>query len=172
MPGRNLLSIEDRGELRRLAADLRRLEDGREVSRRLREELARVEQPTVRAVRASIRAIPSKDQSAARGRRSLRSKMAAATEGKVRTTRRPGLIVWVNPKRMPPGEGNLPGYMDGARPFHRWRHPTFGSWSGKRAVTQRAHPYFDRAVRSVPERVDRAGARVIDRVARDIETGG
>jgi hypothetical protein len=165
MPGRNFLEVQGRRELARLARDIRALEDGRALDAELREELAKVGAPAVREVRASIRAIPSKGQSGRAGRRSLRSEMARATEYKVRTTRRPGLIVWVNPRRMPPGKNNLPGYMDGARPFHRWRHPTFGSWSGRRAVTQRPHPYNDRGIASVPGDAERAGANVLDYIA-------
>ena len=89
-------------------------------------------------------------------------KMARAVEGKVRTTRRPGVIVWVNPGRMPPGKRNLPAYMQGDPPFQRWRHRTFGHrpW-----VTQQPHPYFDQAVRSVPDRAEDQAARVLDYIA-------
>lgn len=170
MPGRNLLSVSGQRELARLAADIRALEDGRALDRELRKEFAKLGDPAVQAVRASIRSIPSKGQSARRGRRSLRSEMARAAEHKVRTTRRPGLIVWVNPRRMPPGKQNLPGYMDGAPPFTRWRHPVFAG-PNKRTpwVTQRPHPYFDRAIRSVPDKAERGAAAAIDYIANRIE---
>jgi hypothetical protein len=166
MPGARLLSVEGDEELRRVAATLRRLSDGQGLNRQLRAELEDVGRQGAASVRQSIRRIPSKGQSGRAGRRSLRSKMAAATEYKVRTTRRPGVIVWVNPRRMPPGERNLPGYMEGARPFHRWRKPTFGHspW-----MQQRPHPYFDRGIRPVQPMLQRAGERVVDRIAEQIE---
>jgi hypothetical protein len=170
VPGRNFLSVEGRRELAEVARDLRRQADGREVNADLRQELSDIGAARARAVRASIRAIPSKGQSARRGRRSLRSEMAAATESKVRTTRRPGVIVRVNPGRMPPGKKNLPAYMEGDRPFHRWRHPTFGVWRSK-TPTQRAHPYFARAVAGVDGDAERAGLAAIKRAADRFERG-
>lgn len=171
MAGRNLVSVSGRRELARLARDLRALEDGRAIDDELRSELAAVARPLVRSVRASIRSIPSKGQSGELGRRSLRAKMAAAAEFKVRTTRRPGVIVWVNPRRMPPGENNLPGYMDGQPPFQRWRHPVFARPDKRNPwVQQRAHPYFDRAIRSAPGDAERAAQRVMDYIADRIES--
>lgn len=167
MPGARLITVEGARQLRDLADDLRRARE-REINARLRRELAEVARPVAAAVRASVRATPSKGQSARMGRRSLRSKIARATEAKVRTTRRPTVVVWVNPRRMPPGEQNLPGYLDGARPFHRWRHPTFGRspW-----VTQRAHPYFDRATRGVAPAAERGAVRVVDIISKEIARG-
>ncbi|MFD0902330.1 hypothetical protein [Actinomadura sediminis] len=172
MPGRNFVTVSGRRELARLARDIRALEDGRGINDELRSELADVARPLVLAVRASIRSIPSRGQSARMGRRSLRSKMAAATEYKVRTTRRPGVIVWVNPRRMPPGENNLPGYMDGQPPFHRWRHPVFDRPDKRTTwVQQRPHPYFDRATRGAGRAAERAAERVMDYIADRIEQG-
>jgi hypothetical protein len=172
VPGRNFLSVEGRRELAEVARDLRRQADGREVNADLRQELSDIGAARARAVRASIRAIPSKGQSARRGRRSLRSEMAAATESKVRTTRRPGVIVRVNPGRMPPGKKNLPAYMEGDRPFHRWRKPVFQR-PGRDVpwVTQRAHPYFARAVAGVDGDAERAGLAAIKRAADRFERG-
>lgn len=165
MPGRNFLTISGRREVARLARDLRAMEDGRELNDELRKELGSVAAGGVRAVRASIRAIPSKGQSARMGRRSLRAEMARAVEGKVRTTRRPGLIVWVNPARMPPGKKNLPAYMEGAPPFQRWRKPTFGHSPWR---TQAPRPYFDRAVRPIADDAQRAGEAALDYIANKI----
>lgn len=167
MPGRNFLSLTGRRELADLARDLRALEDGRELNDELRDELRKIVAPAVRSVRSSIRAIPSKGQSAAMGRRSLRAEMARAVEGKVRTTRRPGLIVRVNPRRMGPGRHNLPAYMEGDRPYHRWRHPVFGNTDVWR--TQAPHPYFARAVRGVPDDAEDAARRTVDYIADRIE---
>lgn len=166
MPGRNLLTISGRREVARLAADLRALEDGRELNDELRKELGDVAATGARSLRASIRAIPSKGQSARRGRRSLRAEMARAVEGKVRTTRRPGLIVWVNPGRMPPGKKNLPAYMQGDPPFQRWRKPTFGHSPWR---TQAPHPYFERGVAPVADDAQRAAEAALDYIANRLE---
>lgn len=165
MPGRRFITLEGAAELHRLAERLRK-QNEQEVNDRLRRELTDLARPLATAVRSSVRATPSKGQSARAGRPSLRSKIARATEVKVRTTRRPTVQVWVNPKRMPPGESNLPGYLDGVRPFVRWRHLTFGHrpW-----ITQPAHPYFDRATRRAGPAMTRAGERVVERIAREIE---
>lgn len=167
MPGARLITISGARQVRELAEDLRRDRD-RETNDRLRRELADVARPVAAAVRASVRATPSKGQTARMGRRSLRSKIARATEAKVRTTRRPTVLVWVNPAAMPPGEGNLPGYLDGRKPFTRWRHKTFGHrpW-----VTQAAHPYFDRATRQAAPAAERATARVADQISKEIARG-
>lgn len=166
MPGRRLLSVEGDRELARLARQFRQRGDGRELDRELRRELAAVGDSTVRAVRSAIRAIPSKGQNARRGRPSLRSQMARAAESKVRTTRRPGVIVWVNPRRMPLGRRSLPAFMEGAPPHQRWRHPTFGRspWQ-----TQRPHPYFAQAVRPAAADAERAGRRTLGNFADRIE---
>lgn len=168
MPGRNFLSVEGRRELAELAAELRVRADGREIDREVRRDLGEIGARQAASVRAEIRRIPSKGQNARRGRRSTRSEMAAAVESKVRTTRRPGVIVRVNPGRMPPGKQNLPGYMDGKRPFHRWRKPTFGRspW-----MTQRPHPYFDRATAGAADQAERAGLAAIRKTANQIERG-
>ncbi|HEY9367932.1 hypothetical protein [Streptomyces sp.] len=167
MPGARLITISGARQVRELAADLRR-QRATEINDRLRRELTETARPVAAAVRASVRATPSKGQTGRAGRRSLRAKIAAATEVKVRTTRRPTVVVWVNPQRMPPGEGNLPGYLDGRKPFTRWRHQTYGHrpW-----VTQRPHPYFDRATSSAAPAAQRAGARVVDQISKEIARG-
>jgi hypothetical protein len=167
MPGARLITIGGARQVRDLAADLRRRREN-EINDRLRRELADVARPVAAAVRASVRATPSKGQTARMGRRSLRSKIARATEVKVRTTRRPTVLVWVNPAAMPPGEKNLGGYLDGRRPFQRWRHRTFGHrpW-----VTQQPHPYFDRATRQAAPAAERGTARVAEEISKEIARG-
>ncbi len=166
MPGRQILTVTGAGELRRLASDLRSAGNLQSINAELRRDLMALGREGAAAVRASVRGTPSKGQSARRGRASLRGKIAAATESKVRTTTRPGVIVWVNPGRMPAGERALPGLLDGQG---RWRHPVFGNtdvWRG-----QRSHPYFNRAVDPIAEKLANAGDKVLDRVANKIERG-
>jgi hypothetical protein len=166
MPGRQILTVRGQGELRRLARDLRSAGDQQHINAELRRELMVVGRKGAAAVRASVRATPSKGQSARAGRRSLRAAIASATEAKVRNSTRPGVIVWVNPGRMPAGERALPGLLDGQG---RWRHPVFGNkrvWRG-----QRSHPYFDRAIRPIEGELADAGDRVLDNIANEIERG-
>ncbi len=166
MPGRQLLSATGAAELRRLAHDLRAAGDKQAINAELRRDLMALGRKGAAEVRASVRATPSKGQSARRGRASLRSKVAYATESKVRTTTRPGVIVWVNPARMPAGEQSLPGLLDGQG---RWRHPVFGNTSVWRG--QRSHPYFNSAVNPIVEQLADAGDKAIDRIANKIERG-
>lgn len=166
MPGRQILTVTGQRELRRLASDLRSAGNQRAINDQLRRELMVVGRKGAAAVRASVRATPSKGQSARAGRRSLRAAIARATEAKVRNTTRPGVVVWVNPGRMPSGERALPAFLDGQG---RWRHPVFGNtnvWRG-----QRPHPYFDRAIRPIEGELADAGDKVLDRIADPIERG-
>ncbi len=166
MPGRQILSATGAGGLRRLAGDLRSAGNQQAMNVKLRRGLEVVGRKGAAAVRASVRATPSKGQSARRGRASLRGKVARATESKVRNTTRPGVIVWVNPGRMPAGERSLPGLLDGQG---RWRHPVFGNTSVWRG--QRSHPYFNRAVDPIAGQLADAGDKVLDEIANMIERG-
>lgn len=168
MPGRHILTVTGAGELRRLARDLRSAGDQQHINEQLKRELMRVGRKGAAAVRASVRATPSKGQSARAGRRSLRGAIANAAEAKVRNTTRPGVIVWVNPGRMPEGERALPGLMDGQG---RWHHPTFGRRSKGDWAVQRPHPYFDRAISPIEGELADAGDRVLNRIANQIERG-
>lgn len=169
MPGRQILTVTGAGELRRLASDCRTAGNQQAINAELRRELIVVGRQGAAAVRASVRATPSMGQSARRGRPSLRGKIAKATEAKVRNSKRPGVIVWVNPGRMPGGEETLPAYYDGT--LKPWRHRTFGSWSGKKAVVQQPHPYFNRAINPIAGQLADAGDKVLDRIADKIEEG-
>jgi hypothetical protein len=166
MPGRQILTATGAGELRRLASDLRAAGNQQSINADLRRELMALGRKGAAAVRTSVRSTPSKGQSGRAGRRSLRSAIARATEAKVRTSVRPGVVIWVNPAQMPTGERALPGYLDGQG---RWRHPVFGNtdvWRG-----QRPHPYFDRAVNPIAGQLADAGDKVLDRIADIIERG-
>lgn len=161
------LRIENGEALRRLARDFRRLEDGKELRKRLRRELKDAGDRIVKAEQRAVRRLPSKGQSARAGRRSLRASTARATQLRIRTSgRRAGAVVWVNPRRMPAGQQNLPAYMEGVRPFQRWRHPVFGdrdAW-----VTQAPKPWFYRAARPHERDAEQAAARVIGAIATEI----
>jgi hypothetical protein len=169
MPGRQILSVTGQDDLRRLAADLRSPAIPRQVREDLRRELLALGRQGAAEVRAAVLATASKGQSGRRGRRSLRRKIASSVEVKVRTTRRPGVTIWTNPARMPPGEAGLPAYYEG---LGRWRHPTFGSWSRTRngrarAVTQRGKPYFYRTLNRLD--LEAAGDRVLQSIRDRIE---
>lgn len=164
MPGRNFLTVTGQDELRRLAADIRRHADSRQINADLRKELLIIGRRGAAAVRASVRATPSQGQSARAGRRSLRAAIARATEAKVRTSARPGVVIWVNPGRMPAGEKALPAYLDGIR---RGRHPVFGNTNVWRPIV--AHPYFDAALRPIEGDLRAAGERVLSDIVRRIE---
>ena len=167
---RNLqLRIENGERLRTLAREFRGQGDGKELRKRLRKELKGTGTRIVKAEKHAVRALPSKGQSARRGRPSLRATTARATQLRIRTSGpRAGVTVWVNPKRMGPGRANLPAYMEGVRPFQRWRHPVFGdadTW-----VTQRPRPWFYRTAARYEDDAQRGAARVIDSIAREIES--
>ena len=165
------IRVQGGDDLRRLTRQLRGLEDGKKVRAEMRRALKAVaDDRMVPAVRAAALAIPSKRESARRGRRSLRRSIARATQTRVRMAGpRAGVLVWVNPKRMPPGQQNLPAYMEGLRPFQRWRKPLFGDT--EHWYTQRPHPYFYRAVRPHEDDTARRMTRIIDGVADKIERG-
>lgn len=159
--------IEEGEQLAELIRALKDLEDGKEIAKRLRRGLREAARPMVPAVRQAVLALPSSGLNARRGRQSLRRSVAKATALRVRTSgKRPGVVVWVNPRRMPAGQRNLPAYMEGLRPFHRWRHPVYGdedTW-----VTQAPTPYFYRAIRPHEDRVADAGREVIRGIADEI----
>ncbi len=169
MPGRQILTATGAGGLRRLASDLRSAGNQQAINEQLRRELMVLGHKGAAAVRASVRATPSRGQSGRAGRASLRGKVARATEAKVRNSKRPGVVVWVNPSRMPARESRLPEYLDGG--LAPWRHPTFGRRSKGDWAVQQPHPYFDRAVNPIAAQLADAGDKVLDKIADQIERG-
>jgi hypothetical protein len=162
------LAIENGEQLRALVRDLRRLEDGKELRKRLRKELKGTGTRIVKAEKHAVRALPSKGQNARMGRPSTRREIARATQLRIRTNGpRAGVMVWVNPKKMPPGKGAVPGFMEGIAPYQRWRHPVFGrdAWA-----SQRPHPWFYRTAGRYGGEAQRAAERVINDIAREIES--
>ena len=161
------LSIENGERLRALAREFRSREDGKQLRKELRKELKGTGTRILKAEKAAVRALPSKGQNARAGRPSTRRQVARATQLRIRMSGpRTGVMVWVNPGRMPAGKGSVPGYMEGVRPYQRWRHPVFGrdAWT-----TQRATPWFYRTAGRYGGEAQRAAARAIDRFADRIE---
>jgi hypothetical protein len=162
------IRIENGDALRSVARAIRDQSDKKLLQKRLRKELRGVGREIVKAEKQAVRALPSKGQSARAGRKPLRRDIARATQLRIRTAgRNAGVAVWINPRTLGPGRANLPGYIEGVRPFQRWRHPTFGHdpW-----VTQRPHPYFYRTAARHETRVQWAAIQVVNRMAREIES--
>jgi hypothetical protein len=123
--------------LRTIGRELRGM-DARKVTGIFKDALEPAAAPFVRAVRASVLAIPVIPGGKHTG---LRARIAGCAESATwGTGRTVNVAVQMNPQRMPPGELALPLGMEGAK---RWRHPVYGDrevW-----VTQAPHPYFYQA---------------------------
>ena len=166
MAGQPAISITS-DDLVEVTRALRRLENGRELRKQLRKDLTKDIKPMVPAVRAKVKALPSKGESARRGRPGLRASTARATRLQAQMSGRfAGITVRVDPKKMPPGVHNLPGYLEGAAPFQRWRSPIFGRDDYK---TQPAHPYFYAIARRYEPAAKRAVETAIESIRRQIE---
>ena len=152
--------VRDSGDMRRIARELRRLDD-QELKKRFRKELRKAAAPLVPKVRASIRSIPSKRAYSPDG---LRGTLAKATRLEVKTTgREAGVAIRVDGRKMPAHMKSLPSMAEGKK---RWRHPVFGNrevW-----VTQTPHPYFDNVVRAAGPACRLAVIKVLDGISRDI----
>ena len=157
-------------QLRMLSRHLRTVAGGKERAKVLRKELREIAKPVVPLVRAAIKRIPSKGQSAARGRPSLRRLLARSVTLQVRPSgRRAGASVFMNPRKMPDGTKSLASYMEGTPRYSRLRHPVMGNrqvW-----VTQRAHPYFSRTVGASQAQAQAAMNRVVEATIREVESG-
>lgn len=148
-------------ELDRISRQLRQVGDGREIRKRFSRELRSAAKPMVPIVRQSIRSIPTRGTDSS----GLRERMARAVRLTVRTSgRQAGVAIRVDGRKMPPGEGALPAYMEGTK--RRWRHPVYGNrqvWA-----EQDSNPYFYRAVRPAGTRSRRNVNKVIDSISKDI----
>lgn len=161
------LAIENGDRLRALAREFRNHSDGKQLRKQLRKELKGTGTRILKAEKQAVRALPSKGQNARAGRPSTRRQVARATQLRIRMAGpRTGVMVWVNPGRMPAGKETVPGFMEGVRPYQRWRHPVFGRevWT-----SQRAMPWFYRTAGRYGGDAQRAAGRAIDRFAREIE---
>jgi hypothetical protein len=147
-------------DLKQISRELRRMND-KELLRRFRKDLRASAAPLVPAVRASIRAIPSKRPYSSDG---LRGRMVRATNLQVKTTgKQASVIIRVDGRKMPAGAKAVQSYMEGVKP--RWRHPVYGhAWY----VQQPPSPYFYRTVASAGPRARAAVARVLNQVSKDI----
>jgi len=156
-------------ELKKLQRDLRRYSRRGGWDAKIKEELKGPANDAERAVKASIQRIPSKGQTARKGRRSLRAAMVRAVKTNVDTTRDyTGAFVYVDAYSMPVGDQNLPAYMERIRRYTRWRHEVYGIetlW-----VTQKAHPYFYRTLRPFESVAADVAENVIDQVKRELES--
>jgi len=167
--------INDGGDLRRLAADLRRVGDSGALRRRLTRGIRDAVKPVVPQVRAAYLAssggrrvgkrtytTPKRTRQVRIG---LRASLARAVTVQVRTSgREAGVIVRVAGKKMPDGMGRIPKLWEGdARP---WRHPLFGDreyW-----YPQSARPVFYPVVRAYAPVVRSAVRRVAAEVVAEM----
>lgn len=167
----DLLRVQGAEQLRALAKDLRKKEEGREIRKGIVRDLKAVANDVVRAEKAAVLALPSHEENARRGRRPLRRRFATATQARVRTSGKDaGVSVLVNPKRMPEGQQNLPAYWNKERGFERLRHPVFGdddTWVQDQHVT----PWFYETARPYENVAQRRLIGVLDAAARDLERG-
>lgn len=153
-----MAAFEIRGgqDLARITRELKHVGDGKTLRKRFSKELRAAAKPMVPAVRASIMAIPTHGDK----HTGLRSRMARATKLTVRTSgKQAGVAVRVDGRKMPPGEGALPAYMEGTK--KPWRHPT---WGTPPYVTQQGHEYFYPVVRPLASKA----RHDVDKLAKDI----
>ena len=132
--------------LKVVARELRGM-DGRKVKGIFRDALEDAARPYPARVRASVLAVPVKENGKHTG---LRARIAQCVELSTGTDVKSAYAsVWVNPFRMLPDYVTLPLYMEGVKEssrnhnYSRWRHPVYGNrevWRG-----QDAHPYFYQA---------------------------
>jgi hypothetical protein len=158
------ISFEVNGgnDLKRIAKELRHVSNGREIRKRLTREIRREAKPIVPRVRSAILSIPSKGE----GSTGLRSRLAKATKLQVRTTGRDaGVVIRVDGRKMPAGEGRLPAYMEGTK--KPWRHPVYGNRNAW-VQQQDSHPYFYRIVIPFGLQAKRAVLRAVEKIGRDI----
>ena len=166
---RELLRVQGAEQLRALARDLRKHAEGREIRRDMVRNLRGVANEAVQAERHAVLALPSKEENARRGRRPLRRRFASATQARVRTGGRDaGVSIVLNPKKMPPGQANLPAYWNREPGFTRLRHPVFGTDT---YVTQPVTPWFYETARRFETLAQRRLLDVLDATADDLERG-
>ncbi|WP_018658457.1 hypothetical protein [Actinomadura flavalba] len=165
----DLLAVHGAEQLRRLARDLRKIEGGKEIRQQMVREMKDAARQLAAAEKTAVLALPSRGENARRGRRSLRRAMATATVAQVRSSGdRAGVNVRINPKRMPPGQHNLPAYLNDEPGFGRLRHPVFGTdtW-----VQQAPTPWFYATAAPYERVTQQRLLAILDGVAAQIERG-
>lgn len=112
--------------------------------------------------KANVLAIPVKRN------RGLRAAIAHSIVVRSRLTGRAiAVTIKADRTRMPPGQQNLPYYMEG---WSRWRHPVFGDdevW-----VQQDPHPYFKPAIEHHLPDVQAAVLAAVEETATQLTRGG
>lgn len=152
------VTVRDSGDLRRIARELRAMDD-KELKKRLSKELRAAAKPLVPITRKAIRAIPSSRSYRAAG---LRGRMSKAVRIEVRPTgKQAGVRIRVDGRKMPANQGSLPAYMEGSK--KPWRHPTYGNRTAW--VTQSAKPYFYKTLRPKAGPLAR---KAVNRVLTDV----
>lgn len=165
------MNVEYRGHraLDQLALEMRKY-GNKEIERRARTGLRKAAVPLQRAEQAAVKALPSGGSLSRRrgARKSLRREVARATVIQVSMNSRfNGVTVWVNPKRMPADRRNLGAYMEGVRPFHRWRHPVYGR-RDRAWVQQDPTPWFYKTAKGIDREAQRAMDDVVDQIAKEL----
>lgn len=160
----------DASRLRALSRDLRSAADGKARRKTTMRELKGALNPLVADVRGAIMRIPSRGESARRGRRPLRAELSRSVSKQVRLSgRKAGVSVFMNPRKMPHGKKAIPQYMEAVPGYTRWRHPVYGPRGSEPYVSQSAHPYFSHILPAAQARGRAAVARIVERTARDLE---
>jgi hypothetical protein len=155
--------------MRKLSRDLRSHADGKSIRPRMIAKLKKVSDGVVQAERAAVLALPSKGESARRGRTPLRRRVARATVSQVRTVAtNPRVSVMVDRTRMPDGQANLPAYMNAEPRYTRWRHQVFNTGT---YVNQAPMPWFYRTAQPFELQAQRQLLQVLDEVAAELERG-
>jgi hypothetical protein len=163
------LHVTGAAELRRLARQMRGIERRAEIRKRLAAGLRTPGKEILVAVRTAAVAIPSRGESARRGRMPLGKRLARATQLQVKTSGdSAGVKLWVNPGKMPDGQRALPAYQEGED--GPWRHSAFGNSDGE-WFTQSPHPFFWPTVEPRLPGFYQAAEEAIDHTADEIERG-
>ena len=154
-----------------VARELRRMND-RQVKEIFRRRLETAAQPYPARVRASVMAIPVKEDGRHTG---LRARIANCVEVSTGTDAKSAYAsIWVNPMRMLPDYTTLPLYMQGVsagrrRRYDRWRHPVFGRRENPNDwQPQAAHPYFYQAASPFGRAAGGAIRQGLDDITRKI----
>jgi hypothetical protein len=152
------VTVRDSGDLRRIAKELKAMND-KELKKKLSKELRAAARPLVPVTRKAIRAIPSSRSYSAAG---LRGRMSKAVRTEVKTSgKQAGVRIRVDGRKMPAKQGALPAYMEGSK--KPWRHPVYGNrevW-----VVQTAKPYFYKTLRP---KAGPAARKAVNRVITDV----
>lgn len=147
---------------------MRGVERRAEIRKRLARNLRQPAKEIQMAVRTAAIAIPSRGESARRGKMPLGRRLARATSLQVKTSGdSAGVKLWLNPAKMPDGQKALPAYEEGET--GPWRHPTFGNtdyW-----FNQSPHPFFWPTVNPRLPAFYQAAEDAIDATADEIERG-